>query len=29
MPIGREGDNSLSSIKIPHRGEIAMGEMIL
>lgn len=29
MPIGWEGDNSLSSIKIPHRGEIAMGEKIL
>ncbi len=29
MPIGWEGDNSLSSIKIPHRGEIALAEKIL
>lgn len=29
MPIGWEGENSLSSIKIPHRGPIAMGEKIL
>ncbi|MFY0620868.1 MAG: phosphohydrolase [Pelagimonas sp.] len=29
MPIGWEGDNSLSSIKIPHRGPIALSEKIL